>query len=323
MKTLLLAELTPEELERYKQSPFYQEQVLQPYQYSDLSLEYYKEYFGPEYSNHSMVVISSTGDPVLALYAYTKTGIFTHWGAPVTVIEAPFGSTGEKQLAYRALLLKLTEHFKKHAFEKFSFYDNAFLTGSYHSKIEKIQTELVSSIDLTLSEAELKSNIRKSYKSLVNWGERNLSIQLIDHTNPDYGQFIRFRDFHIHTAGRKTRSDTSWDLQFESIRNNEAYVVLATQEENLVSATLVLHGKTKAYYGVGVYDRELMARNVAVAHYNMMFSITHAKKINLKQFDLGHHDAGSENEKENNIFRFKSGFSNETTTLNKLIIPLV
>jgi hypothetical protein len=318
MKAFLLAELTPEQQEKYRQSQFFKERVLQSYQYSGLSIDYYQEYFGSEYQNHSIIVVNDKGDALLVAYAYSKNQTLTHFEAPVTIIETNWDAQSEKQLAYRTFNLKLNEHLVKHAFNRILFYDNPFLTAAYYSKIEKTQTEFASYIDLSLSEAELKSNIRKSYKSLVNWGEKNLRIELIDQDNADYEKFILFRDFHIRTAGRKTRSERSWDLQFESIKNQEAYLVLAFFEEKLVSGTLVLYGKQKAYYGVGVYDRELMAQNVAVAHYNMMYSIFHAKKIGLRQFDLGHHNEGAGNEKEVNIFHFKSGFTNQIASHNKL-----
>jgi hypothetical protein len=318
MKAYLLTELTHELLQQYKQSHLYAEHVLQPYQYSDLSIEYYKEYMGSEYQDHSIVVINDQGVFSLVMYAYAKLPAFTHFAGPLKVIEGNFSSQSEKHLAYRTLNLKLNGHLQKHSFNRLLFYDNPFLTAGYYSKIENAQTEFDSYIDLALSEAELKSNIRKSYKSLVNWGEKNLRIELVDHNNADYEQFISFRDFHIQTAGRKTRSDKSWDLQFESIKKQEAYLVLGFLNDQLVSGTLVLYGKRRAYYGVGVYDRGLMAQNIAVAHYNMMYSVFHAKKIGLQYFDLGHYTAGIENEKEANIFHFKSGFTNQTITQTKL-----
>jgi lipid II:glycine glycyltransferase (peptidoglycan interpeptide bridge formation enzyme) len=93
---------------------------------------------------------------------------------------------------------------------------------------------------------------------------------------------------------------------------------LAYLDNLLVAGTLVLYGAEIAYYGVGVYDRTLMARNIAIAHYNMLYSIYYAKKIGLLEFDLGSL-GNSENEKEINIFKFKSGFSNLMGSRQKFI----
>jgi lipid II:glycine glycyltransferase (peptidoglycan interpeptide bridge formation enzyme) len=106
-------------------------------------------------------------------------------------------------------------------------------------------------------------------------------------------------------------------LQFESIKKNEAYLLLGYLSNKLVSGSLILYGKTKAYYGVGVYDRKLMAENIAVGHSNILASIYHAKKIGLDTINLGYISSLCENEKEKNIYSFKSGFTSTISTNNR------
>ncbi len=322
MTVRLLNKFSEEELDNYKQTLFYKDQVLSSYQYTDKSLAYYSEYFNNEYSNYSIVVFDELQDPVLALYAFTKQPVFSHFGLPISVIESSFTSASKKNKAYHELIMKLNEILTADHFEELKFYTNDFLCAEYFSKISENEIEYNSYIDLDLPKEQIKSNIRKSYKSLVNWGEKNLQTVLVDHNNTDYDKFIEFRDFHILTAGRKTRSDKSWDIQFESIKQNEAFLILGYLNDKIASGSFIMHGKDTAYYGLGVYDRELMTKNVAVGHYNILSAVYHAKNIGLKSISLGYINNVSTDEKEKNIFRFKTGFSNSMKVKNRYEVNL-
>ena len=82
-----------------------------------------------------------------------------------------------------------------------------------------------STIDLNLDLASFKSSLRKSYKSLVNWGKNNLDIRIIDSNNLNEESFFAFKDLHIEASGRKTRSDVSWEKQLQAIKCNEAFAI--------------------------------------------------------------------------------------------------
>ncbi len=321
MKAKLLTTLSEEEATGYKQSSFYLNCVLSSFRFTDNSIAYYDDYFNREYSNHSIVVFDDLKNPVLALYSFSKLPLFSNFDLPVSIIEGSFTDNIQKQKAYKELLVKLNETLSQNNFEKIKFYNNDFLFAEYYSNIDSVQIEYNSYVDLALPEEMIKTNIRKSYKSLVNWGEKNLDINIIDHTNPDHKKFMEFKEFHIATAGRKTRSDKSWDLQFESIKRNEGFLVTGHLSGKPVSGSLILHGKKEAYYAVGVYDRELMSQNIAVGHYNILCSIYQAKKIGLDILHLGFTGKASE-EKEKNIFKFKAGFTNTLNVLTHTICNL-
>ena len=318
MKAKLLAGLNDCESTKYKQSELYQKYVLANYQYTDTCIDYYTDYFNYEHKNFSIVVFDETETPVQVLYAFATLSVFSYFEQPVSIVEVLFNNSIDKNKSYRALLNKLNEVLVFNSFHRIKFYNNDYLCAEFYSKIVSSEPEYNCQIDLSLSEEVIKGNIRKSYKSLVNWGEKNISLSLIDKNNADNEKFLEFRDFHIFISGRKTRSDKSWDLQFESIKKNEAYLLLGYLSNKLVSGSLILHGKTKAYYGVGVYDRKLMDENIAVSHSNILSSIYHAKKIGLETINLGFIGAFSEENKEKNIFKFKSGFTPTINTSIKL-----
>lgn len=316
MKSHLLTALLPAQLKSYQDSFFYNNYVLSAYQYTNYSLQYYSEYFGQDYVNQTILVYNKLNEPVLALYAYSEKEIFSHFGSPVQVIECDFSTESERLEAYKALISKLNEQLKQNNSGKILFYENEFLIAEYYKDLDKISTDFISSVNLNLTEPEIKSNLRKRYKSFVNWGEKNLKIELIDSNNANYDKFTAFRDFHIQTSGRQTRSNVSWDLQFESIKNNEGYLVLGNYQDMLVSGVLIMYGKKSAYYGVGVNDRKLMEQNLAISHYVMFFGILEAKKRGLEKFIVGYVSNEEKSEKELSIFKYKSGFTNIISTRN-------
>ena len=228
-----------------------------------------------------------------------------------------FDDISQKNKAYKALIKKLNETLISNDFSEIMYYNNDFLISEYYSKTFLVEAEFNSYVDLSLPEDQLKANLRKSYKSLVNWGEKNMEYVLVDSKNPDYSRFISFKDFHISTAGRKTRSDRSWDLQYESVIANEGYLMIGYLSGIIVSGSLIFHGKREAYYGVGVYNRELMKKNIAIGHYNMFSAILQAKKIGLSLFQSGFLVSSNNDQKELNIFRFKIGFSNTMKVYNR------
>lgn len=310
MTAKLLAQLNAKELDNYKKSDFYRHHVLSNYKYTDNSILYYTEYFNNEYTNYTIIVFDDDENAVLAFYAFANSSVLSYFELPVSVIETLFSNRLQKNRAYGELLIKLNQLISQNRFRGLRFYSNEYLCAAFYSKIQKVDVEYSSLVDLTIPEEIIKTNIRKSYKSLVNWGEKSLDILLVDHNNTDYNKFVEFRNFHIETAGRKTRSDRSWDIQFESIKNNEAFLLLGYLADQLVSGSLILYGATEAYYGVGVYDRQLMANKVAVGHYNILKTIYECKSRGLSLLNLGSIAKKSEDEKEKNIFKFKSGFSN-------------
>lgn len=170
-------------------------------------------------------------------------------------------------------------------------------------------------IDLSVPETQLRSQIRKSYKSLLNWGTRNLALRVLDRTNVSVEAMEQFRQLHVEVAGRETRSQRSWGLQLEMIRQGEAFMVLGDLEGQLVTAALFIHSPKYCYYGVSASKRELFEK--PLGHILLWTAIQQSKKIGCQFFELGEqffprHGAPPPTPKELNISGFKKGFGGET-----------
>ena len=180
--------------------------------------------------------------------------------------------------------------------------------------------------DLKKDKLPIKSNIRKSYKSLINWGNRELQPKVFDASDITWELMNEFRLLHIRVSGRETRSEESWRRQFEMVEAGEAFVVFGRLDNELVSAGLFTHNKTNCYYQVSASKREMFEK--PLFHSLMWMAILHAKKIDCKWFEIGeqhypnHPYDKPPTKKEPGISEFKAGFGGETRILLDLELEL-
>ncbi|EKS36381.1 GNAT family N-acetyltransferase [Afipia broomeae] len=166
----------------------------------------------------------------------------------------------------------------------------------------------VGQCDLSLEQKKIHSSLRKSFRSLVNWGRKNLSIEYYNARNPDSGMFERYREFHAAVAGRITRSDESWQSMRDWVLESGGEIALAHLGERLVAGTMTVDGAQTAVYASGVYDRTLFEK--PLAHFPLYDAILRSRERGLKYYELGDLPSrGTVTDKEYNIGFFKRGFA--------------
>jgi hypothetical protein len=177
-------------------------------------------------------------------------------------------------------------------------------------------------IELTHPESELKRDLRKSYKSLITWGEKNLGLEIYDSGNINPGVVEEFRQLHIATAGRETRSEETWKLQYQQIKDGHAYAILGRLEKKLVTAGLFLHSPLFCYYGVSASIREMFDK--PLSHAIIWTGILEAKKRGCRLFEMGdlaHLYPQGYDDKEKNIALFKRGFGGKARVMLSIGFP--
>lgn len=161
-------------------------------------------------------------------------------------------------------------------------------------------------------ETSYHKNLRKSYKSLINWGRNNLKFIYINKENACFKTFQTFKDFHLKIAGNKTRSDESWNLQYTMLEQGFGELGLAYYEDNLVAGSLFVDFNDVSIYFTGVYERDLF--HLGISHYLLYNGICrlHEKKL-TSAFSLGYFDTDIQDQKWYNIQFFKKGFCEKLT----------
>ena len=160
---------------------------------------------------------------------------------------------------------------------------------------------------------QMRRGLRKSYRSLVNWGRANLNVEYVNTNNPDRALFDRYQSFHRTVAGRSTRPQKSWDVMFEWLVGGGGELILAfLSSGELVAGTMIVDGTEVSNYASGVYDRTKFDK--PLAHWPLWLGITRSCERGLRLFDLGDIPISGVSEKEIDIGYFKRGFANKIST---------
>jgi hypothetical protein len=278
---------------------------------------YYPLALGDRRSDRSFAVIDGEA-PSLIMLCSAGEGNLDWYGMPARVL-APSGQDFDVA-ATGALMAHVDTLIDGERIHTAVLADGRFaptlgpLGGSCLSRGWRASLTLHGQVDLTTGEPGLRKALRKSFRSLVNWGRRNLSLAYVNRENPGRQAFEDYRAFHLQVAGRSTRPDASWDAMFDSIAAGGGELALGRLETGeLVAGTMVLDGTEVAYYGSGVYDRERFDK--PMAHFPLYDAILRAGDRGKAVFDLGEiPQAGTASPKEQAIGYFKRGFASEIAT---------
>ncbi len=148
-------------------------------------------------------------------------------------------------------------------------------------------------IDLTKTEEELYSDLRKSYKQLARQGEPyrgNLSL-------------YDFRKLHIAVCGYETRTIKTWDIQYEMMKNHEAFLI-CEKFGDIRSGSFFMYNDYVCYYGVSASLPQVNTHPV------IWRAIQTARNLGCKTLEMGE-QIFSGNEKLVNISKFKAGFGGQ------------
>ena len=304
-----LNKLNKEELNKFYSSSFVKNTLIDPL-HSKLSQEFYLSYFQSRWIDVSAAVVFE--DNIIGyILAYINDGQISYFNLPIN------SRINEKLCdvieTHKALFNFFLDNITSLSASKI-LVDNIFFNYSSLEPSVNDRELQIAYIDLICPLDEIKRNIRKSYKSLINWGEKNFRFVIIDKENPDKELFNEFMLFHHHVSGRITRSEDTWAIQYKMIENSEAFALIAVYKDRIIGASLIVYTSYEAYYGVGVYDRELMQSGIPVSHSMLFKAISIAKNLNIQRFILG--DISHSNSiKEQKIAQFKSGFTK--TVINR------
>lgn len=318
MKAKFIRDLDEKELKLFHNSHLFS-LMSSHWNYTGSYINYNKEYFGLNYIEYSIVVFENDIF-YIGLWSFSCNEVMSFFNQPIHIFH--FNEYSKQfNLAYVLFINKLSELKKNNIISKLICFQNPYILSFYFNNIINTEISYDSYINLLQPVEIIKMNVRKSYKSLINWGASNLQTLMINNDNCDKTIFNSFKDFHIKVSGRQTRSDYSWDLQFNAIRSNNAFLLLGYMGNKMVSGSYIIYSSENAYYGVAVNDRDLMGHNVPVGHYLLFSSILSAKNLGIKTFKLGGINRNTD-DKISNINNYKKGFSNTINTLVKLTIEL-
>jgi FemAB family protein len=300
-----------------------------------LEIEYSKAYAEESSFSDLSFILEEGGMPILGLQQSLRTCPkgpveISAYGRPVFYLETTQEiSARQRDGAYKIMRVEVERLRKQHHVDSMIFQD--FLVGGNVSALGKWMMESGASavphfsqvLDLSVSIEALHQQCRHSYKSLLNWGKKNLVLQILDSENCSREHIQEFRSLHIRAAGRETRSVRTWDIQYDMIRNGIGFAVFGFLAGELVTAAYFNHSAQYCYYGVSASNRELFDR--PLSHSVLWEAILHAKKLGCRYFEMGemlypNHGARRPTEKEIGIGTFKRGFGGQAHVRLNIIL---
>ena len=287
--------------------------------YGDFATVYYPIVFGESLEDCSFLVTDG-GAPALFVQCSLKDGVLSHYGFPVRF---HFRAGLEAADALRCARLALG-HMDETAAAKgirearisggpadglLSPVDRACL-----DRAGRPELRMRAEADLSRPDDALRRDVRDSYRSLINWGRRNLRLVYVNAEDPDRSLIDDYADFHARTAGRTVHGDATWAALFEHIAAGAGEATMGYLDSGeLVAGSMVMDGDHTALYFSAVYDRDRFDK--PMAHWPLFDAMVRAKARGRRYFDLGEFFAqGTADEKEYNIGFFKKGFTSRHVT---------
>jgi len=180
--------------------------------------------------------------------------------------------------------------------------------------------QLVSRQIINLGEPieNIRQNFRKSYKSLINQQLKKYSVNIIHKNNVNKDEWEEFRLMHITAAGRETRDIKTWECQFKNIMKGEAFLVTCRLNNEMITGGYFICSKNEVYYGVAASKKDEYGKYFG-SHSMILTAILYSKTLNKKRLILSEDLITGDDEKLNQIIKFKRGFGPKQTPIYQII----
>jgi len=170
-------------------------------------------------------------------------------------------------------------------------------------------------IDLTQDLSTIHSSMRKGHDYDIDRGNKILETFIFDKTNVKLLPFSSYHRMHTIDAGRETRNQRTWNLQYDWIKQGYTILLGTKYEGEWSGFSYVYLYKDKAYYGSACSANDLPNGHVLTwkAIEWLKEHGYHWYEIGLQQFSDQSYDHPSP--KEIAISKFKRGFGGITIPL--------
>lgn len=309
---VLAREACSEEFARWENSPAFAAANRHPF-FSIVGRRYYAATYDQDIDTSFAVVQGN--EPLMLVFCNIHESILGLYGQPMALVPCEGIDQSDCVSAVGAVVAELDRLADKHAAREVVIRENivgSLLSALGHVCVARGATAQVMQhgfCDLTLDETVIHRGVRKSFRSLINAGRRDMRMVYVNAGNPDKFLFDAYGDFHARVAGRVTRSERSWQAMFEWIVGGGGELALAYHNDNeLVAGTMTMDGSEVCYYASGVYDRSQFDK--PLAHFPVYDAILRSRGRNMRRYDLGVlTPKGVGTDKEYSIGHFKRGFA--------------
>lgn len=296
--------------------------------YSSRFNSYYEEVFNNRSENLSLIV-SKGQNPILGLLCSLDINKinkceFEYLGRPAALISNPQVPTEVLLESTKSLI----QHFAKNPINPFSL-STKEVFGSLRmnpsmilevnhfqkliSRFGQSQTKFSRVINLKQDLDSLNQSYSKSVRSAIKAKLNAMDkVEIINNKSSNDSVSFAFeslKKLHFDSAGRKTRSDASWEIQELLLLQGDAFISQFRRNNEVISSAFFMYTKYAAYYGVSASIRN--TTGISLSHLCILEAIKYCKENGIDCMHLGDqysYLSGEISEKEKNIEKFKSFF---------------
>lgn len=180
-----------------------------------------------------------------------------------------------------------------------------------HNSILTFQNEYY--VDLRKSLDQIKKDVRKSYRNLINKSYSLFNVTIYDYSNLPDEIWSAYRALHKVAANKETRSPENWLSQKKIIETgNGCLVVTADRDGIMQGASFFAYNKKECIYGSSANNRSLF--DLPIGHAAQWEFIKFAKSNGHEIYRIGFSGGANCTPKEKNIALFKKGFTKSSKT---------
>ncbi len=161
---------------------------------------------------------------------------------------------------------------------------------------------------------KVKQNIRKTYRHIFNNYKDKVNFNIYDYKNIDEETFLKYKNMHHKDAGRITRTQSTFRLNFEYIKEGKSFLSEVTLKngEPLGYSLFYLY-KNCALYGSACSEP---SSNLPISHLAQWGALQYLNKIGVEYYDTSNQFPSVQllqdfDDKKKQISFFKRGFGGE------------
>jgi len=239
----------------------------------------------------------------------TNSGMeFSNYGLPIISLEYEISPPLKKIIITE--IINRIEFDSNIIYSQFNFENLNIFSELLFVKYKRPILYFESKVNLLLDYNVIRQSFRKSYKSLISKFSKKIELKVYNSENINLDIYKEFKNLHFIEAGRMTRSEKTWEIHFDMIKNSSAVLICAELSDELIGAALFIHSPYSAYYGVSASNEDLK-KTLPITHLIIDKAIHYYKDLGLLKLILGTYEPDSKDEKLRGISGFKAAFSNE------------
>ena len=173
-------------------------------------------------------------------------------------------------------------------------------------------------IGLSKNISDLRKDIRHGHDYDIDKASKILKAEIFFKDNINKEIFHQYENLHYKASGRKTRPKITFDLMYQCIEKDNAFLIGAKREDVFVGFSYFYLFKNNVYYGSSCNNPDFL--DIPISHFIQWVGIKEMRKRNCEFYEIGRQYysytlSDFPEPKEVNISRFKRGFGGFTMPL--------